>query len=84
MKPVLKAILVCLSLAASTSAFGCTANVEDPVVNQTGRTGNATCVKSCDDGKITCVAKCTDDTCKATCETTHVSCGSSCSSTTGG
>ena len=84
MKPVLKTVLVCLSFAGSISAFGCTANVEDPTLNQTGRTGNTTCVQSCDDGKTTCVARCSDDTCKATCETTHASCGTSCSGKDGG
>jgi hypothetical protein len=78
MNSILKAASVCLLLAAPTLA-GCTANVEDPVVDQTGRTGDTTtCVKNCDTGKTTCVAKCTDDTCKATCETTHTSCSTSC------
>jgi hypothetical protein len=59
--------------------FGaCTANVENPSVDQTGRTGD-TCTKTCDDTKVTCVAKCTDDACKATCETDHSKCTSSCS-----
>ena len=82
MTHVLKAVLVCLSLTAS--GFGCTANVENPVIDQTGRTGDTTCVKSCDDGQTTCVAKCTDDACKATCQTTHSSCSTSCGSTDGG
>jgi len=60
------------------SVSACTANVEDPVVNQTGRKGDTTCVTTCDADKVTCVAKCTDDSCKASCETTHASCVSSC------
>jgi hypothetical protein len=59
-------------------AAGCTANVENPTVDQTGRTGDTTCVENCDSAKTTCVAKCTDDACKASCETTHSSCSSSC------
>jgi hypothetical protein len=82
MKPVLRAVVFCL--AGSISAFGCTTNVEEPVVNQTGRTGNTACIQSCDDGKTTCVAKCTDDACKATCETNHTTCTSSCASNDGG
>ena len=82
MKPAIEAVLFCL--AASTSAFGCTSNVENPVVNQTGRTGDTTCTTSCDDAKTTCVAKCTDDACKATCETSHTSCTSDCASKDGG
>ncbi len=68
------------SLAAG---FGCTANVENPVVDQTGRTGN-TCVANCDSARTSCVAKCTDDSCRASCETTHTSCTGSCSTADGG
>jgi len=76
MRPVLGAVLFCI--AASTLDVGCTSNVENPVVNQTGRTGDMTCIMTCDDGKTTCVAKCTDDACKATCETNHTTCTNDC------
>jgi hypothetical protein len=76
--------MIVVGLAVSTSVLGCTANVEDPVLNQTGRTGDTTCVTSCDDTKTTCVAKCTDDACKASCETTHGSCSSNCTPKDGG
>jgi len=57
---------------------GCTANVENPTVNQQGRGGNTTCVTTCDDAKTSCVAKCTDDACKVSCQTTHDHCVASC------
>ena len=76
MTPVLNPIWV--ALAITTSAFACTSNVENPVVNQTGRTGD-TCIQTCDSDKTTCVGKCTDDACKASCETTHTTCTGSCS-----
>jgi hypothetical protein len=81
MNPMLKVVLL---TAAFSTAVACTTNVEDPVVNQTGRSGDTTCIRTCDDGKTTCVAKCTDDACKATCETTHASCTSACSGKDGG
>jgi hypothetical protein len=61
----------------------CTANVENPNVNQQGRGGN-TCVTSCDDSHTSCVAKCTDDACKVTCQTTHDHCVASCAPADGG
>jgi len=61
---------------------GCTTNVENPNVDQTGRTGDTTCVKTCNDDNTTCVAKCSDDTCKASCKTTLDMCSASCSTTT--
>jgi hypothetical protein len=68
------------ALAAGLSAaWGCTANVEDPTVNQQGRGGD-TCVTNCDTAKVTCVGKCTDDACKVSCESTHKSCVTSCAS----
>jgi len=57
---------------------GCTANVENPSVDQTGRTGNTTCVTDCDNTKTTCIAKCSDDTCKAACTTDHDKCTAAC------
>jgi hypothetical protein len=60
------------------AGVACTANVENPTVNQQGRGGD-TCVASCDTEQTTCVAKCTDDACKASCTTTHTSCVASCS-----
>jgi hypothetical protein len=80
MKPILDTALIgftCILL------FACTANVEEPVINQTGRTGD-TCVKTCDDQHTTCVAKCNDDGCKAACESTRTSCSSACTSKDGG
>jgi hypothetical protein len=65
-------------LVALGSTFGCTTNVEDPVLNQTGRTGDTTCVNTCSEKTTTCKAKCTDDSCKASCETEHSTCVSSC------
>ena len=59
------------------AAVGCTANVENPIVNEQGRGGD--CVASCDTEQTSCFAKCTDDACKASCTTTHTSCVSSCS-----
>ena len=75
MKIAFKTVLV--ALVASASALACTTNVEDPTVNQTGRTGD-TCIVSCDDARTSCVAKCTDDSCKAMCETTHGTCTGAC------
>jgi hypothetical protein len=62
--------------------LGCTANVENPKVNQTGRNGDsvAVCTKSCDDTQTSCVAKCNDDSCKATCTTDHDHCTTQCTS----
>jgi len=77
-------VVLSMSLATSALVFGCTSNVEDPTLNQTGRTGNTTCVTSCDTDHTSCVAKCTDDMCKASCETTHTSCTNSCAPADGG
>jgi hypothetical protein len=63
---------------------GCTTNVENPKVDQTGRTGDTTCVADCNDSNTTCVAKCSDDTCKASCKTTLDMCTGSCTTTDGG
>lgn len=60
----------------------CTANVENPTVDQTGRDGDTTCVTDCDNAQTTCVAKCNDDTCKASCKTTHDDCSAKCTTTT--
>ena len=70
--------------ASMFAGWGCTTNVENPTVDQTGRTGNTTCVTSCDTQKTTCVAKCTDDACKASCETTHTSCVTGCAASPDG
>jgi len=71
-----------LSAFVLSALAGCTTNVENPKVDQTGRTGDTTCVKTCDDDDTTCVAKCSDDTCKASCKTTHDMCTASCTTTT--
>lgn len=70
-------VLACAALGMS--AFGCTANVDRPTVDQGGQnTVHAACVTDCDDTQTTCVAKCTDDGCKGTCKTTHDDCVTSC------
>jgi len=71
------------SLVLSVIA-GCTTNVENPNVDQTGRTGDTTCIKDCDDTQTTCVAKCSDDTCKAACTTDHDKCTGACAPADGG
>ncbi|MEP7049071.1 MAG: hypothetical protein ABJB12_01910 [Pseudomonadota bacterium] len=60
---------------------GCTANVENPTVDQTGKSTDQACVTKCDDSNTTCVAKCNDDTCKASCKTDLDDCSSSCTTT---
>lgn len=60
-------------------ASGCTANVENPSVDQTGK--DTHCVEACDDDKVTCTGKCSDDTCKASCTKTHDDCSAACVST---
>ncbi|HYQ01126.1 MAG TPA: hypothetical protein VER96_20790 [Polyangiaceae bacterium] len=77
MKKTLSIIFSSLILAAVT---GCTANVENPTVDQTGK-NDETCVKTCDEDKVTCTGKCTDDTCKASCTKTHDDCSAACVST---
>jgi hypothetical protein len=72
---------ILFALVCGSSA--CTTNVENPTVNQTGRSVE-TCTKSCDDTKTTCVGKCTDDGCKGSCTTTHDSCVSSCNEKSSG
>lgn len=74
--------IVLLTFIGFGSAIACTANVENPQVDQTGREGDTTCVTSCDDAQTTCVAKCSDDTCKAACRTTHEDCTGKCTVTT--
>jgi hypothetical protein len=73
-----------LVFSAFAGLAGCTTNVENPSVDQTGRTGNTTCVTDCDDANTTCVAKCSDDTCKASCKTTLDMCTASCTTSDGG
>lgn len=77
----LSSLFLSFALSAVT---GCTANVENPTVDQTGRTGDMTCVKTCDDTETTCTGKCNDDSCKATCTTDHDKCTSACTPTDGG
>ena len=70
-------------LAALLSCpLACTTNVENPKVDQTGRTGDTTCVQSCDDVDAMCTAKCSDDSCKATCTADLDKCKTSCTTTT--
>jgi hypothetical protein len=66
-----------------TLLLACTANVEDPVVSQTGLTDD-TCVKTCDDRHFLCVGKCTADGWRAGCENTRISCLSACTGKDGG
>ncbi len=70
-------------VSSLVAGLGCTANVENPTVDQTGRTGN-TCFSNCDSAHTTCVAKCTDDSCRASCETSHTSCAAGCTSSPDG
>ena len=60
---------------------GCTANVENPEVDQTGKTDDTACKTDCDESNTTCVAKCSDDSCKASCKTTLDKCTSTCTTT---
>jgi hypothetical protein len=73
-----------LMFIALALGAGCTANVENPDINQQGRGGNTTCIVSCDDARTSCVAKCTDDACKVSCQTTHDHCVASCAPADGG
>jgi hypothetical protein len=80
---------ISLSRAAAVALFAlsaaaCTANVENPSLNQTGKNSTtvAQCTKTCDDNNTTCTAKCSDDTCKASCTTTHDNCVTQCQTVT--
>ena len=64
-----------------TALVGCTANVENPKVDQTGKSGDTTCTTNCDDTNTTCVAKCSDDSCKASCKTDLDKCTATCTTT---
>jgi len=74
MKKTLSIIFTALVIATVT---GCTANVENPKVDQTGKDADA-CIKTCDDTKVSCTGKCSDDTCKASCTKTGDDCTDSC------
>ena len=74
---MVKSFVTTMASACLLAGVVCTANVENPTVNQQGRGGN-TCVVACDSDHTTCVAKCSDDKCKASCETTHTQCVASC------
>ena len=65
-----------------SALVGCTANVENPTVDQTGKNVDMACVTKCNDSDTTCVAKCTDDGCKAACKTDLDKCTSTCTTTT--
>jgi hypothetical protein len=67
--------LACLALGLP--AIGCTANVEDPDVDQTGREGDD-CETTCDDAELECTGKCDDDGCRASCESDHEDCVTEC------
>lgn len=72
-----------VALVGMGAGVGCTANVENPKVNQNA--GDETmCTKTCDDTLTSCTAKCSDDACKATCTSTHQSCVTTCSPADGG
>jgi len=66
------AMLFLLALGA------CTANVENPTVNQTGRTGDTECFTSCDDADVKCKAQCNDEGCKASCKASYDDCSVKC------
>jgi len=65
------------------AALACTANVENPQLNQAGSSSTvAMCTMTCDGTETSCAARCSDDTCKATCTTTHGQCVTQCDGTT--
>jgi hypothetical protein len=71
-------ISICFVLV--TTVFGCTTNIEDPDLDQTGRSGdnNADCVQDCDESETECVGSCDEDSCEASCSTDHDECISDC------
>jgi hypothetical protein len=77
-------IVVGIFAVMAGSGLGCTANVENPKLNQNANDNEAMCTKTCDDAQTTCVAKCTDDGCKASCTTDHDHCVTACSPADGG
>ncbi len=69
--------LACAALALPI--IGCTANVDDPKVDQGGQDNDAdVCRTECNDTQTTCVGSCNDDGCKATCKTDYDDCVSDC------
>lgn len=69
--------LACFALALPV--IGCTANVEDPKLNQGGQDNDKEqCKTECSSTQTTCVGKCGDSGCKATCKTDYDSCVSDC------
>jgi hypothetical protein len=71
------AVMVCAGL-------GCTANVENPKLNQNANDNEQMCTKTCDDTLTSCTGKCNDDGCRASCTSTHNQCVTACSPTDGG
>jgi hypothetical protein len=70
---------VSIGAVLACSVLGCTANVENPKLDQTGSSDSvAMCTTTCDGTETSCTAKCTDDGCKATCTTDHGHCISQC------
>ena len=78
MSKLIASTSICFVLA--TMVLGCTTNVEDPTVDQTGRTGDvdATCVEDCDTTQTECVGSCDKDSCEAICSTDHDECVTDC------
>ena len=70
--------LACVALGFSPLA--CTANVDDPDIDQQPDNSDdpAECVVDCDETRTTCVGSCDDDGCRATCETDHDECVTEC------
>ena len=76
-------VSICVVLTATV--LGCTANVENPKLNQTGSSDTvAMCTTTCDGTESSCTASCSNDTCKASCTTNHTQCVTQCSATTDG
>ena len=66
--------LACLALGLP--AIGCTANVDDPDVDQS--TDGDDCETECEDAEVDCTGGCNDDGCRATCETDREECVTEC------
>jgi hypothetical protein len=71
--------LTCGALAIP--ALACTANVDDPKVDQSPDGDgdvDEECVTECDESQTTCVGSCDDDGCRASCETDYDECVTEC------
>lgn len=86
-KPFFSVTLACGALAVLPLA--CTANVDDPKVDQSPADDNDNdddddgvvdeeCLTPCDQSHTTCVGSCDDDGCRTTCETQYDDCVTGC------